>query len=159
RGVRIATAGGGAGLVAGARAVAELDACRLDGCGVVVGSQAQVAAHGTEVAGPAGDGILVLGGGMLVAERCRVHGAAGAGIQGQPAGRAEVTASEVSGNAGDGIRCDSQDAVLLRDCDVRDNGDQRQSAVDTAAEHGPAAGQGVGPLAELDSLVGLASVK
>jgi Holliday junction resolvasome RuvABC ATP-dependent DNA helicase subunit len=164
RGARLST-GDGVGLVAGSQAAAHVESCVLTGCGVVVGAEARVAVQDTEVTDASGDGVLVLAGGALIADRCTVTGAKANGIHVQPTARAEITAGTITGNGGDGIRCDSEDGVLLRECDVRDNGG-RAVREPTHGQSGPepvqpgtAGAQGVGPLTELDGLVGLTSVK
>ena len=172
----------GAGLLLGPRSEAELESCTLDGCGAVVGDDAQLRLRDTEVADSPGDGIRVLPSGSLVAEGGGVHGARGHGVSVEPGGRAELTGSRLAGNGGEGVYDPASGGAVLDGCDVRDNGApvggrgprpaERSQPADTRARasgespagagaggSAPAARPGTGPLADLDGLVGLASVK
>jgi Holliday junction resolvasome RuvABC ATP-dependent DNA helicase subunit len=160
----------GAGLLLGTRADAELESCTLDACGAVVGPDAHLQLRDTEVADSPADGITILSSGTLVAEGGVVHGARGHGVSVEPGGRAALTGSRLTGNGGEGVHDPASGGAVLDDCDVQENGApargrgtrsaDREQAADMPAG-GPAAAShpGTGPLADLDGLVGLASVK
>lgn len=187
-GLRLRTAGGsGLSLVDGGRA--EVVSARLQGCEVLVGQDAMLTLRDSEVAGSGTDAIRVAGGGSVTALGCRVHSARGHGVNIQANARAEVGNCVIFDNAGDGVRTSTEEPVVLRNCEVRDNGGRQvhqlrdnprfsvgnltggdgrpatagqqrpeggaeQSGVPETARH-----TGTGPLAELDALVGLESVK
>ncbi|MFE6742660.1 right-handed parallel beta-helix repeat-containing protein [Streptomyces tubercidicus] len=167
----------------GARA--ELESSTVTGAGILVGTDGEAGLRDTELAGAGGDGVRVLGGGSLTAGGCRVHDAGGHGVNVQASGRADLSDCTVADNAGDGVRSNSEEPVTVQRCEVTDNGgtavnrlrdgeDEEQPAPTARpARSGgrspqPAAASGedrrissggVGPLAELDALVGLESVK
>jgi ATPase family protein associated with various cellular activities (AAA)/parallel beta helix pectate lyase-like protein/AAA lid domain-containing protein len=173
----------GVAVSAGARA--EVVDSTVMGAGILVGTDGEALLRGTELSGSAGDGARVLGGGTLVATGCRVHEAKGHGVNVQLSGRADLSDCVITGNVGDGIRSNSEEPVLVQHCDVSGNGGSQvnrlltedgepAAAVASASGRGPAAaGAGsapghrseaaavtaVGPLAELNGLVGLESVK
>jgi hypothetical protein len=187
-GVRLTTTGTGLSLSGGAQAALEASAVRECGV-VVGGSDSRLTAKGTEFTGSGTDGFRVLNGGSVIATGCRVSGARGHGLNIQASARADLSDCTVFDNAGDGIRVNTDQPVRVRDCQVRDNGGKavhelgssgelsvegldsggRQEAqAVTGQEEGTspdseprqAAGNtGVGPLAELQGLVGLESVK
>jgi len=156
--------GGGLSVI-GAHAV--LESCTVQDCGVIVGADAELSANDTDFVGSDSDGIRVLKGGSLVALGCRVTGAQRHGVHIQAAARADLGNCTVFDNGGEGVRNDSDDPVSIRDCEVRDGGRPAQGrkgarkTPDAGADTGDAQAQapGDGPLAELESLVGLESVK
>ncbi|MGW2248740.1 right-handed parallel beta-helix repeat-containing protein [Kitasatospora sp. NPDC001660] len=179
-----ATAGTGLAMAGGARA--ELTSSHLEGCRTVVGPDCELTARDSGFAGSDADGIKVSGGGAVTAVGCRISGARGHGLNVQASSRAELDNCAVFDNSGDGVRCNTDEPVRVHDCEIRDNGgtpvhqlksggrvsverldtggDER--ATPTAGDQrGPAdsAGAprhlGTGPLAELEALVGLESVK
>ncbi|MET9914410.1 right-handed parallel beta-helix repeat-containing protein [Streptomyces sp. NPDC006476] len=177
-----ATGGTGVSLAGGARAV--LESATVRGCEILVGADAELMAGDTDFTGSGGDGLRVTHGGSVSATNCRISGARGHGVNIQASARADLTGCTVFDNAGDGIRANTDQPVSVQDCQIRDNGGKavhRLQAgglvdvvgVDTGGRSGgpagddqpPAAGEqqargtGVGPLAELESLVGLGSVK
>ncbi|WP_310719273.1 right-handed parallel beta-helix repeat-containing protein [Streptomyces lydicus] len=173
----------GAGLKATGAADVVAESSQLHGGGMVVDTDAAVRLDDTVVAASDTDGIRVLNGGSLVAERCRVHGARGHGVRLDATGRGDLRSCTVEGNEGEGIRSDSVEPVRMHDCEVRDNGgprpnptrEGRSGAANRAGappeerdgagrpDHGtrpePSGQAGNGPLAELEALVGLESVK
>ncbi|MEW1862294.1 right-handed parallel beta-helix repeat-containing protein [Streptomyces sp. NPDC088194] len=178
--------GGGCALALADSAHAELDGSTVEGGGVVIGADSELTARDSEFSGSDGDGLRVAGG-TLTAVGCRVHGARGHGVHLAAASRAELSNCTVFDNAGEGIRSETAEPVGVHDCEVRDNsvtGERRSAAgrgggsgpdaggkelTATSAAGGGAAGPGpavtatggtgAGPLAELQSLVGLESVK
>ncbi|MGW4995460.1 right-handed parallel beta-helix repeat-containing protein [Streptomyces mirabilis] len=179
---------GGPGISVSGGARAELVSSTVRDCGVIIGADGELSARDTEFAGCDTDGIRVTSGGAITAVRCRVTGARGHGLNIQASARAVLNHCTVFDNAGDGIRCNTEEPVRIDDCEVRDNGgkavhqlrsNQQFSAqrLDQGKQHGSDAGQpsaqpapsgaeqpqarhvGTGPLAELDALVGLESVK
>jgi Holliday junction resolvasome RuvABC ATP-dependent DNA helicase subunit len=173
-GLRVRGGGGFALAVSGGAAVT-LGSSAITGCGLLVGDGGSLTAEQTEVDGSAGDGVRVLGGGRASLDGCRVRDARRHGVEVEDGGRAELVSCTVYGNAGDGIRFDTDERVRVDRCDVRDNGgsavnDVRgtgQLPADAAALSADdglpgaelAQHTGTGPLAELESLVGLTSVK
>jgi Holliday junction resolvasome RuvABC ATP-dependent DNA helicase subunit len=167
----------------GARA--ELESSTVTGAGVLVGTDGEAGLRDTELAGAAGDGVRVLGGGSLTATGCRVHDAKGHGVNVQASGRADLSECTVAGNAGDGVRSNSEEPVTVQRCEVADNGGTPVNRLRDGDDHGPpppaarpdrpgrrtgqpadssrndrrAVPEGAGTLAELDALVGLESVK
>ncbi|MEU8788313.1 right-handed parallel beta-helix repeat-containing protein [Streptomyces sp. NPDC048643] len=136
------TLSSGQGLALAGESSAYLAACALRDCGAVVGEGAELTAHDSEFTGSATDAVRVLAGGSLIAVGCRMTGANGHGV-----------------NAHADARTD------LSNCAVSDNA--RDRAVDATPDPAPASFQqdpeaprsGTGPLAELEALVGLESVK
>ncbi|WP_405746016.1 right-handed parallel beta-helix repeat-containing protein [Streptomyces sp. NBC_01525] len=173
-GLRLRAPGGqGLSLTGGTHAVVESSA--LLECGVVVGTDAELTAYDSEFIDSGTDGIRAVSGGAVTAVGCRVSGARGHGLNIQASARAELSNCTVFDNAGDGIRCNTDEPVQVHDCEVRDNGgtsvhrlkaDAQQDSHGRSlpdgvptAEPGQAPHIGTGPLAELDALVGLESVK
>jgi Holliday junction resolvasome RuvABC ATP-dependent DNA helicase subunit/nitrous oxidase accessory protein NosD len=144
---------GGYGIVAVGGGRVTLGASALRGCGMLVADGGSVTAETSEISDPAGDGIRILSGGSATATGCRIHGARGHGVSVQASGRAALTRCTVYGNAGEGVRGDTDESIDLESCEVRDNGGLAVSG------QGSGGGSDLDPLAELDSLVGLASVK
>jgi len=151
---------GGYGIaVAGGGRVALVSAT-LRGCGVLVGTGGDLTAESSEIADPVGDGIRILDGGAVTAVDCWVHGARRHGVNVQAAGRATLTSCQVYANAGDGIRSNTDEPMIIDGCEVRDNGGTAVRNLRAGQEQPETARSlGTGPLAELDALVGLASVK
>ncbi|SDO76079.1 right-handed parallel beta-helix repeat-containing protein [Actinacidiphila guanduensis] len=180
--VRLRAAGDWGLAVSGGARIAAADS-RVTGAGVLAGTDGEALLRDSEVSGTAGDGARVLGGGTLIATGCRVHEARGHGVNVQISGRADLTDCVITGNVGDGVRSNSEEPVLVQRCDVSGNGGAQinrlrsqdgvpatAGAAESAREpalgpdsdpvdgRGTAAGA-TGPLAELDALVGLESVK
>jgi Holliday junction resolvasome RuvABC ATP-dependent DNA helicase subunit len=184
--VRLTTSGTGLSLSGGAQVVLESSALRE--CGVLVGgSDSELTAKDSEFTGSGADGFRALNGGSVIVTGCRVNGARGHGLNIQASARAELSDCTVFDNAGDGIRINTDQPVRVHDCRIRDNGGKavhelkasgqlsvegldtggRQEAQAVAGDAGTspslepeqARHTGVGPLAELQSLVGLDSVK
>ncbi|MGW7578908.1 right-handed parallel beta-helix repeat-containing protein [Streptomyces sp. NPDC054765] len=176
------------GLAVSGGARAEVESSTVDGAGVLVGTDGEVVLRGSELAGSSGDGARVLGGGTLTASGCRVHDAKGHGVNVQASGRADLSDCTITGNIGDGVRSNSEEPVTVQRCEVTDNGGtgfNRLRGDEDEQRPRPAAGEpawagagardtgsagsgaqerrapagGTGPLAELDALVGLDSVK
>lgn len=143
RDATIELSGGGQGLALAGRSTAYLAGSTLRDCGAVVGEGSELTAHDCEFTGSAGDAVQVLAGGSLTAVGCRMTGARGHGVNAHA------------------------DAVTdLSNCAVSDNARDR-AAEPAGARPAPAAfpqdsetpRSGTGPLAELEALVGLESVK
>jgi hypothetical protein len=156
-------AGNGLGLLVAEGGAVTAGSSVFHGCGVLIGADGVLAAEDCEIAGAAGDGITVAAGGALTATGCRVHDARGHGINVQAAGRATVTACDLHGNAGDGIRSTGDEPALVESCEFRDNGGLPFNDLGGSQQAPQAVEQapylGTGPLADLDALIGLASVK
>ncbi|MGW0999542.1 right-handed parallel beta-helix repeat-containing protein [Streptomyces sp. NPDC002520] len=166
-----ASAGSGLSMAGGSQIA--LTASAVTGCAVVVGSGSRLTARDSEFADSDSDGIRLVGGGVLTAIGCRISGARGHGVHVTASCQADLANCAVFGNAGDGLRSLSDELVAVSDCDIRDNGGgaigessgfgaARPDAADGDADGG--AGRvdpmrTAGPLAELDALVGLESVK
>ncbi|MEU9348158.1 right-handed parallel beta-helix repeat-containing protein [Streptomyces sp. NPDC048278] len=184
-GVRLRTAGDWCIAVSGG-ARAEVQSSTIADAGVLIGTDGEVALRDSELSGARGDGVRVLGGGTLAATGCRVHDAMGHGVNVQASGRAELSDCTITDNTGDGIRSNSEEPVGVQRCDLANNGgsgvnrlrggeDAEEPAQTIPPLHrsgaGPhpapapgrerrtASGNSTGPLAELDALVGLESVK
>ncbi|MCG7205157.1 right-handed parallel beta-helix repeat-containing protein, partial [Streptomyces arenae] len=145
----------------------------LRGCGAVVGEDAELTAHDTEFTGSPGDAVRVLAGGSFTAVGCRMTGARGRGVNAHADARTDLGNCVLQDNAGD-APTDRTDTDAGRDSGHgadRDFG--RDAGRDLARGAGPD-GSGApgpppadpdvsraatGPLAELDALVGLESVK
>ena len=178
--VRLRLAGGtGLTLLGGSRA--ELASCAIHGGQTLIGADGQLTVKESEFTASDADGIRVTSGGSLVAVGCRISGARRHGVNVQAAARADVGSCAVFDNAGDGLRCNTDEPVLITDCEIRDNGgtpvNQLKAGgplsverLDTGGESTPAEAReeassaephhlGTGPLADLDALVGLESVK
>ncbi|MDH6630475.1 Holliday junction resolvasome RuvABC ATP-dependent DNA helicase subunit [Streptomyces sp. LBL] len=185
-GVRLRT-GADWGIAVSGGARAEVESSVIEQTGVLVGTDGQVVLRDTELSGSAGDAVRVLGGGSLTASGCRVHDAKGHGVNVQASARADLTDCTVFDNMGDGIRSNSEEPVHIERCDVVGNGGtglnrlragEDEERAPTGAPGGlggtwkpgakqsdgdrrsaPGATGATGPLAELDALVGLESVK
>jgi Holliday junction resolvasome RuvABC ATP-dependent DNA helicase subunit len=192
----------GTGVLLDAGTVATLEACSLEGCGVLVGGQAELKARNLQVADAPDIGISVLSTGSLALAGGRVHGARGHGVSVQEGGTARLSGCRITGNGGHGVQDSSAGGVEVRECEVRDNDArpgrpaepaaprEQPAAPDRPAQHAAtvpartaqardgeegegrdeqeqsgerwqprAAHNGTGPIAELENLVGLASVK
>ncbi|WP_371502790.1 right-handed parallel beta-helix repeat-containing protein [Kitasatospora sp. NBC_00374] len=187
-GVRVLATGGEASLTLGGGARAELLSSLLRGGPALVGEGAELNARESEFTGSSGDGIRVSAGGSITAVGCRVTGARRHGVHLQPSARAELDNCAVCDNGGDGVRSATDGPVRIHDCEIRGNagsalgrargaGQPDVARLDTdggrppaggaadALPSGPASGAaeasglGTGPLADLDALVGLESVK
>ncbi|MBC3841041.1 hypothetical protein GXW82_14400 [Streptacidiphilus sp. 4-A2] len=168
-GVRLHGTGGTALDLAGGARV-ELSSCVFRGWRAQVGTDGRLTARESEFTGSDGDGVTVAAGGTLTAVGCRITGAHGHGLHLQADARAELTNCALVDNGGDGVRSSSDQPVLLHQCEVRDNGGsalrevqparpERPQARPRSADPGPAPHPGTGPLADLEGLVGLESVK
>jgi Holliday junction resolvasome RuvABC ATP-dependent DNA helicase subunit/nitrous oxidase accessory protein NosD len=166
---------GGAGLSLANGARAELSSSALSGQSALIGADAQLTARESEFTGSDADGVRIAAGGSLTAIGCRITGARGHGLHVQVGARADLTNCAVLENGGDGVRSSSDEPVQLHNCEVRDNGGsalgeskaggsgraapKRERQRPEAAEPRTAHHVGTGPLADLDALVGLDSVK
>nr|WSX75672.1 right-handed parallel beta-helix repeat-containing protein [Streptomyces sp. NBC_00899] len=139
--------GDGPGVALTEAASAFLAGCTLHGCGAVVGEGTEMVAHDSEFTDSATDAIRVLGNGTLTAFGCRMTGARGHGVNAHADARADLSNCLVADNARD------RPAAAGR----HEQGDVMPEAPVT--RQGPAGGSDTGPLAELESLVGLESVK
>nr|WP_202446831.1 right-handed parallel beta-helix repeat-containing protein [Streptomyces sp. SID5468] len=177
-GVRLRTTGDWSIAVSGG-ARAQLTSSTVADAGVLVGTDGEAVLRDTDLSGAGGDGIRVLGGGSLTATGCRIHDAKAHGVNVQASARADLTECAVFDNVGDGIRSNSEEPVNVERCDVTNNGGSgvnrlrdddepvRDQTPARTAEQAPASSGGrrsgapaaTGPLAELDALVGLSSVK
>ncbi|MFF2141677.1 right-handed parallel beta-helix repeat-containing protein [Kitasatospora sp. NPDC058190] len=187
-GVRVLAADGDASLTLAGGARTELVSSLLRGSPALVGDDSELTAKDSEFTDSGGDGIRVAEGGSVNAVGCRITGARRHGVHLQPSSRAELSNCAVSDNSGDGVRSATEEPVRIHDCEIRGNGgaavgraqgagqpevarldtdDDRPSA--GGAADGPssgrapgsagASGPGTGPLADLEALVGLESVK
>ncbi|GHH56484.1 right-handed parallel beta-helix repeat-containing protein [Lentzea cavernae] len=187
----------------------EIDGSRH--AGLVVADGARLSASGLSVRGTADAGVKVVGAALSLADsaiagagaegvhagegadlslvRCRVQNSAGAGCLFTTGSSGTVTESEFSSGSSDGIRIDTDEAVRISGCTVRDNhgsgvrqirpgtgievldlisgGNLTPDAFGTAAtaDPGPSAPAAAprpaagDPLGDLQELVGLAGVK
>jgi Holliday junction resolvasome RuvABC ATP-dependent DNA helicase subunit len=192
----------GTGVLLDAGTVGSFEGVSLEGCGVLVGGQAELNARNLQVVDAPDVGISVLGAGSLSLAGGRVHGAGGHGVSVQEGGTARLSGCRITGNGGHGVDDATAGGVEVRECEVRDNdskaagqrtrpaGDDRVPArpeppavpvpvpagsvqvVDGVSEsQGAGVGaveerwqpravhNGTGPIADLENLVGLASVK
>jgi len=156
-----------------------LSASELRDCGAVVGEGSLLEARDSRFTGSGADGVRVVGGGRFTAMGCRITGARGHGVNVQAASRAELSHCTVADNGGDGIRSATGDSAVVDDCEVSGNGGtarrqgrtagarrgERDEDGDGAPLEQPDDGAqgarhtGTGPLADLEALVGLESVK
>ena len=196
----------GTGLLLDAGTVGTVEACSLEGCGALVGGQAELNARNLQITDAPDIGISVLTAGELALSGGRIHGARGHGVSVQDGATARLAGCRITGNGGRGLADDSSGGVEVRECEIRDNdgnggrpaepGRGEQGAAGPApARQAPAAApapprtlqaydgkgpdaaedrdespaedrglqravhNGTGPIAELESLVGLISVK
>ncbi|WP_071659431.1 right-handed parallel beta-helix repeat-containing protein, partial [Streptomyces humi] len=149
----------------------------LRGCGAVVGEDAELTAHDTEFTGSPGDAVRVLAAGSFTAVGCRMTGARGRGVNAHADARTDLGNCVLQDNAADGPtdrtyadagRDSDHGAGRDADRDVgRDAGREfgRDADRDGSGTPGPPPADpdvsraATGPLAELDALVGLESVK
>ncbi|MGP3985809.1 right-handed parallel beta-helix repeat-containing protein [Streptomyces sp. 3N207] len=134
-------------------------------------------------------GIHVESGGELRADHTRVSESGAHGVLVADGARATFTGCHIGGSVGDGIRVDSSEQVHLTDCAVRDNrgaglkqsraserltveglnssgnaapdawGESAEGIAAQSERPGPGEKRPEGPLAELESLIGLSDVK
>ncbi|MEU3519450.1 right-handed parallel beta-helix repeat-containing protein [Streptomyces sp. NPDC006654] len=163
RGAEIAMSGGGQGVtglgLAGS-ASAFLAGSVLRGCGAVVGEDAELTAHDTEFTGAPGDAVRILAGGSFTAVGCRMTGARGQGVNAHADARTDLGNCAVEDNAGDGPADRAGDGPG----GGRAGSGGSEASGSESPVPPPTAGSDVsrsatGPLAELDALVGLESVK
>ncbi|MDH6624490.1 SpoVK/Ycf46/Vps4 family AAA+-type ATPase/nitrous oxidase accessory protein NosD [Streptomyces sp. LBL] len=156
---------------------------------VSVGAEGLGTVRDCSIESGSASGISVESGGELSVLRAHITDSAAHGILVTNGGRATLNACQITGSVGDGIRIDSSEPVSVVGCTVRDNrgAGMRQSRAserltvedlnsagnavtdawgDTLLEGAGAAGPGgeknkvpEGPLASLETLVGLADVK
>ncbi|MDN3354802.1 right-handed parallel beta-helix repeat-containing protein [Actinomadura sp. DC4] len=142
-----------------------------------------------EVSGSGASGVAVRDGGDLTLTRARISGSGAHGILLSAGARATLDGCELTGSVGDGIRVDSAEPVSVLACAVRDNrgaglrqprpggrlnvrdldssgnavpdswGGEPVEGTDGPIEEKTRTPAPVGPLAELESLVGLQGVK
>ncbi|MFI1561619.1 right-handed parallel beta-helix repeat-containing protein [Streptomyces sp. NPDC020490] len=160
-GAEIAVSGGGQGVGVTASASAYVTGSVLRECGAVVGEDAELTAHDTEFTGSGGDAVQVLAGGSFTAVGCRMTGARGHGVNAHAAARTDLSNCVVQDNARDAPAGAVRDGSG-RGADARPGGGAGIRGADGLA--GAAADADVsrpdnGPLAELEALVGLESVK
>ncbi|MEW1824116.1 right-handed parallel beta-helix repeat-containing protein [Streptomyces sp. NPDC088196] len=166
RDAEIAVRGGGQGLALAGSASAFVAGSVLRECGAVIGEDAELTAHDTEFTGSATDAVQVLAGGSFTAVGCRMTGARGHGVNAHADARTDLGNCVVQDNARDSPAhevggADRADGGFGHRIDHYGDPDGER---DTAEPTGPAAETAVarsvtGPLAELDALVGLESVK
>ncbi|MFE4629724.1 right-handed parallel beta-helix repeat-containing protein, partial [Streptomyces mirabilis] len=138
-------------------------------CGAVVGEDAELTAHDSEFTGSPGDAVRVLAGGSFTAVGCRMTGARGRGVNTHADARTDLSNCAIHDNTGDPPADRASDGF---GGEAEGFGEDGGLGSDTAAggdsggsgDPGPAAGgdvarSGTGPLAELEALVGLESVK
>jgi SpoVK/Ycf46/Vps4 family AAA+-type ATPase len=156
--------------------------------GLAVDSGGMGIASDCEVSGSGASGVAVREGGDLTLTRTRVSGSGAHGVLLSAGARATLDACELTGSVGDGIRVDTAEPVSVLGCAVRDNrgaglrqprpggrlnvreldssgnavpdswgGEAVEGAADAPEE--TRASEPVGPLEELESLVGLQGVK
>ncbi|MFE0521141.1 right-handed parallel beta-helix repeat-containing protein [Streptomyces sp. NPDC058954] len=145
RDARIGMDGGGQGLWLAGSASAFVAGSVLRGCRTIVGEGAELTAHDSEFTDSPGDAVQVLAGGSLTAVGCRMSGAQGRGV-----------------NAHDGALTDLANCVVQDDAGDNPGEQSRNEAredADPSGHRAAATGTGSGPLAELEALVGLESVK
>ncbi|MER6390598.1 right-handed parallel beta-helix repeat-containing protein [Streptomyces sp. NPDC001523] len=150
----ITLGGGGQGLALTGESSAFLAGCALLGCGATVGEGAELTVQDGEFTDSDTDAVRVLAGGTLTAVGCRMTGARGHGVNAHADARTDLSNCAFSDNTLDGR--------------AHPSGDGRTGAGDAvdgpfAAASSPRGGEaphsGTGPLAELEALVGLESVK
>ncbi|MFJ8582310.1 AAA family ATPase [Micromonospora sp. NPDC093277] len=158
------------------------------GVNLLVGGAATASASSCELRGARADGARVADGGTLTLTRCRISGSGGDGARFDPGSTGAVTECEIVDNAGEGVRADPANPVATTGTSLSRNGSgrtpSRRPEPDAAAPipalpmapGSPAVPGGasadartattaddadpVAPLlAELDGLVGLATVK
>jgi Holliday junction resolvasome RuvABC ATP-dependent DNA helicase subunit len=178
----LTAAGDGHGITASDGAQVTLTGSVLRGCDILAGPDAVVTAEVTEIADAPHDGILLLPGAALTAVGCRVHGSGRHGLDIRAGATAALTSCTIHGSQRDGIRHAPGALTRAESCeitgsggrDIRDLGTDPES--DPTLDPAPQSGSGTGgrtarhrraprgqadqgPKAELDGLVGLASVK
>lgn len=145
-GTIILTEGQGVDLAEAASAF--LAGCTLHGCGAAVAEGTELVVHDSEFINSPGDAIRVNENGSLTAFGCRITGARGRGVNAHADARTDLSNCTFSDNA-----LDRSDTGLTRDPHT-DSPRGYPSAQDEQPHR-----SGTGPLAELEGLVGLESVK
>ncbi|MBK6014463.1 right-handed parallel beta-helix repeat-containing protein [Streptomyces sp. MBT53] len=160
--------GQGAGLGLAGSASVFVSGSVLRECGAEVGADAELTAHDCEFTGSPGDAVRVLAGGSFTAVGCRMTGARGRGVHAHADARTDLNNCAIQDNTGDppadrardgfneGLRADEG---LGSDTAGGGGGDSGGSEAPGPAAVGDVARSGTGPLAELEALVGLESVK
>ncbi|MFF7472442.1 right-handed parallel beta-helix repeat-containing protein [Streptomyces sp. NPDC008092] len=144
----------------------------LRGCGAVVGEDAELTAHDSEFTGSPGDAVRVLAGGSFTAVGCRMTGARGQGVNAHADARTDLNNCAVQDNAGDRPADGPADPHSPHGPNGPHSPHSPHSPHDPHSPHGPdgsgtpgppadpgGSRSATGPLAELDALVGLESVK
>jgi Holliday junction resolvasome RuvABC ATP-dependent DNA helicase subunit/nitrous oxidase accessory protein NosD len=172
----------GTGLLLDTGTVATLESSSLERCGALVGGQAELTARNLQVSDAPEHGVSVLTAGSLSMAGGRVQGSRRHGVSVQAGARARLVGCRVAGSGGRALDDASDGGVELRDCEIRDDEtdlarqDHEGAREDRAAVAGDQAAvteeeaprerwqqhsvhNGTGPIAELENLVGLASVK
>lgn len=142
RDARIGADGGGHGLWLTGSATAFLAGSVLRGGRTIVGEDAELTAHDSEFTDSPGDAVQVLAGGSFTAVGCRMTGARGQGVNAHAGARTDLGNCVVQGNGG-----------------AEKGGDEAGEDADLSGPGAAATETGSGPLAELEALVGLDSVK
>ncbi|MFJ9721791.1 right-handed parallel beta-helix repeat-containing protein [Streptomyces sp. NPDC101209] len=141
RAARIGVDGGGHGLWLTGSATASVVDSVLRGGRTIVGEDAELTAHDSEFTDSPGDAVQVLAGGSFTAVGCRMTGARGQGVNAHDGARTDLGNCVVQGNGG------------------AESGDEAGEDADVSRRGSAAPEIGSGPLAELEALVGLDSVK
>ncbi|MGV9704816.1 right-handed parallel beta-helix repeat-containing protein [Streptomyces sp. NPDC003483] len=144
---------GGQGLALADTASAFLAGCTLHGCGAVVGEGTELIVHDSEFTDSTTDAIRVLADGSLTAFGCRMTGARGHGVNAHADARTDLSNCVVSDNAAD------RTSGTGRAEPAGDRHAAPASRLETTSRADGGTDTGTGPLAELDALVGLDSVK
>ncbi|MFJ9351304.1 right-handed parallel beta-helix repeat-containing protein [Streptomyces sp. NPDC101237] len=144
---------GGQGLALADTASAFLAGCTLHGCGAVVGEGTELVVHDSEFTDSTTDAIRVLADGSLIAFGCRLTGARGHGVNAHADARTDLSNCVVSDNAADGT------GGTARDARAGGRPDAGRAPHEVAPRSDTGRNAGTGPLAELEALVGLDSVK
>ncbi|GAA4794588.1 right-handed parallel beta-helix repeat-containing protein [Streptomyces ziwulingensis] len=137
--------GGGHGLGLTRSASAFVAGSVLRECAAVVGEEGELTAHDTEFTGSPEDAVRVLAGGSFTAVGCRMTGARGHGVNAHPDARTDLSNCVVQDNA--------------RDRPAEGAGDRGGPRATGPADGVDVSRPVTGPLAELEALVGLESVK
>ncbi|WP_327425557.1 right-handed parallel beta-helix repeat-containing protein (plasmid) [Streptomyces sp. NBC_01527] len=143
----ITLSGGGQGLALAQTATTFLAGCTFRECGAVVGENTELTAHDSEFTDSTGDAVRVLANGSFTAVGCRMTGARGHGVNAHTDAHTDISNCDISDNARDRPAA----------ADRRNRPDHPRSS--SMPEDEGSTRSGTGPLAELQALVGLDSVK
>ncbi|MGV9943475.1 right-handed parallel beta-helix repeat-containing protein [Streptomyces sp. NPDC003401] len=158
------------GLLVGERGRGTLRDCRIDDsadAGIGVRDGAEITLERVRVHGSRAHGVQVSRGGRAVLDACEITGSTGDGIRVDSAEPVDVTRCVVRDNRGAGLRQSrAGERLTVELLTSADNGlpDSWGESAVTAGEDGAPGGSGEepeseGPLARLESLVGLENVK